>query len=86
MNSKEQPIDVIVVKRLWNHQLEPVKVMLVHKKKDLKLDEWLRFVEVTRNSILQHPDQYLVNHFDSKELVHQLVNKIFNDFLVDMKD
>jgi len=71
---------------MWNHQLEPIKVMLVHRKKDLSTEEWLRFVEVTRNSILQHPDQYLVSHFESEGILKPLVDKIFEDFINDLKD
>lgn len=81
----EEDIDIGVLKRRLNHELEPLKVMLVHKKGDLLPDDWLQFVEITRKSILQHPDQYLDRDFPSREVLETLINKIFEDFLSSSK-
>ena len=81
MENEKEIINAGVLKRRLNHELESIKVMLVHKKEDLPVEEWFQFVEATRKSILLHPDQYLEKDFPSKEILESTVNKVFEDFL-----
>jgi len=81
MEKEKETVDAGALKRRLNHELESIKVMLVHKKGDLPIAEWLQFVEVTRKSILLHPDQYLEKDVPSKEILETIINKIFEDFL-----
>jgi hypothetical protein len=81
MENERETIDTGILKRRLNHELESIKVMLVHKKGSLPIEEWYQFVETTRQRILLHPDQYLEKDFPSKEILESTVNKIFEDFL-----
>lgn len=74
-------MDIGVLKRRWSHELEPIKVMLVHRKRELAPEEWIRFVELTKKSVLRNPDQYLENNFPRKEILDTVIPLIFDDFL-----
>ena len=73
--------DTAYYKRRFNITLEPIKVMLVNKKKEIPSDEWLAFVNRTKAGVLHHPDQYLGSELPLKEEMAKIVEQIFNDFL-----
>ncbi|HEY3404437.1 MAG TPA: hypothetical protein VGK59_13705 [Ohtaekwangia sp.] len=79
--------EIASYKRRFNHQLEPIKVMLVKKKKEMMKQEWLEYTDRTRKSILKNPDQYLM--WDTKlpdaALLENVINRIFDDFIMHMK-
>jgi hypothetical protein len=68
-------------KRKFNHALEPIKVMLVRQQAMRSNKDWVAFVERTRISVIEHPDQYLGATLPDQAMVHKLVNVIFDDFL-----
>ena len=77
--------EVTSIKRRFNHQLEPIKVMLVNKKNDMTREEWIEFIDRTRRSVLDHPNQYLDHHTPNTDLVEFIINRIFNDFIDNFK-
>lgn len=73
--------EIASFKRKFNNQLEPIKVMLIHRKIGLTREEWVNFVSVTRQSIIDHPDQYLDCDLPDKSTFEFLVEKIFEEFV-----
>jgi hypothetical protein len=70
-------------RRRFNIALEPIKVMLVNKKRTLSLVRWLSFVNSTKHSVLSHPDQYLGDELPEREVLEPIVGTIFSEFLRD---
>jgi len=73
--------EILYYRRKFNNALEPIKVMLVDKKRELTLQTWLTFVNQTRDRVLINPDQYLGDQLPPAELMTQVVNDIFRDFV-----
>jgi hypothetical protein len=73
----------IYYRRRFNIALEPIKVMLVNKKRTLTLVKWLGFVNRTKSSVLTYPDQYLGEELPSKDVMEPIVSTIFSEFLKD---
>lgn len=67
-------------KRKFNHQLEPIKVMLVHRRDALTHEAWLDFVSRTRVSILEKPHQFL-EELPERSMFEYLVDTIFKEFV-----
>ncbi|CAN5343490.1 hypothetical protein BH10BAC4_BH10BAC4_23310 [soil metagenome] len=65
----------------FNRALEPIKVMMVKRKLDLSLNEWISFVERTKMSIIAHPQEYLGDELPAKDGLVELIENIFKDFL-----
>lgn len=74
-------IEMARLKRRFNLELETIKVMMTHKKREMENSEWLDFVKRTRVSIVNHPDQFLTQTLPVQEVVDTLVCKIFDEFL-----
>ncbi len=68
-------------RRKFNTALEPIKVMLVNKKRTLTLATWMAFVNKTKTSVLESPTEYLGENLPEKELTNQIVDSLFSDFL-----
>jgi hypothetical protein len=68
-------------RRKFNTALEPIKVMLVNKKRTLTLATWMAFVNKTKASVLERPVEYLGDNLPEKELTSQIVDSLFSDFL-----
>ena len=68
-------------RRKFNTALEPLKVMLVDKKRTLTLATWMAFVNKTRTSVLESPKEYLGENLPAKELTNEIVDSLFSDFL-----
>lgn len=66
----------------FNRLLEPIKVMLVNRKKNLSPEDWNDFVQQTKLSVIGHPDQYLGAEIPRQALLVSIVNKIFEEFIV----
>ena len=75
------PTQIASFKRKFNNQLEPIKVMLVHLKEGMSSEEWINVVVNTKQSILNHPDQYLGSGLPNKVVIEFVIQKIFEDFL-----
>lgn len=71
-------------KRKFNYALEPIKVMLMHQQSVLKKQEWLRFVERTKLSIIHQPEQYIGQDLPERKVVADIVSVIFEEFLEDV--
>lgn len=68
-------------RRKFNTALEPIKVMLVNKKRTQTLSTWLAFVNKTKASVLLRPSEYLGENLPPKEVTDQIVDSLFSDFL-----
>jgi hypothetical protein len=68
-------------RRKFNTALEPLKVMLVNKKRTLTLQSWMAYVNKTKTSVLSSPAEYLGNQLPPKEMTDQIVDSLFSDFL-----
>jgi hypothetical protein len=68
-------------KRKFNNTLSPIKAMLVSRRGTLPKAEWLSFVERTKESVINQPDQYLGRDLPDKIAVGLLVRAIFEEFL-----
>lgn len=71
-------------KRKFNYALEPIKVMLMHQQGILKKQEWLRFVERTKLSVIHKPEQYIGQDLPESKVVADIVSTIFEEFLEDV--
>lgn len=68
-------------RRKFNTALEPIKVMLVNKKRTQTLATWIAFVNKTRTSVLSRPKEYLGENLPPDEMTSQIVDSLFSDFL-----
>lgn len=68
-------------RRKFNTALEPIKVMLVNKKRTLTLATWMLFVNKTKESVLERPVEYLGANLPEKEITDSIVDSLFSDFL-----
>jgi hypothetical protein len=68
-------------RRKFNTALEPIKVMLVNKKRTLTLPTWLAFVNRTKARVMSSPNEYLGEKLPPEELTKEIVNSLFTDFL-----
>jgi len=73
--------EILYYRRKFNNALEPIKVMLVDKKRKLTLATWISFVNQTRDRVIMSPHQYLGEQLPPKELMTTIVNDIFRDFV-----
>jgi hypothetical protein len=72
---------VRAVKRKFNHALEPIKVMLVNRKPVLPEQDWLQFVQHTRERVMLHPGEYLGDALPEQAMIDHVVAMIFDEFL-----
>jgi len=73
--------ETLYYRRKFNNALEPIKVMLVDKKRKLTLTTWINFVNQTRDRVLVSPHQYLGEQLPPAELMTTIVTDIFRDFV-----
>jgi hypothetical protein len=73
--------ETLYYRRKFNNALEPIKVMLVDKRRKLTLSTWITFVNQTRDRVLISPHQYLGEPLPAKEQTARIVNDIFRDFV-----
>ena len=73
--------ETLYYRRKFNNALEPIKVMLVDKKKRLTLSTWLSFVNLTRDRVLVSPHQYLGEQLPPGDMLSRIVKDIFSDFV-----
>jgi hypothetical protein len=63
--------------------LEPMKAMLVNLEKSLSREEWLKFIDKTRLSIINNPEQYLGLDIPDHTSLGIIVSEIFDEFLLE---
>jgi hypothetical protein len=68
-------------RRKFNTALEPIKVMLVNKKRTLTLATWMAYVNKTKASVIDRPVEYLGDNLPAKEITDKIVDSLFSDFL-----
>ena len=73
---------VRAVKRKFNHALEPIKVMLVNRKPLLPAQEWVSFVNHTKERVRIHPGEYLGDALPEQAMIDHVVEMIFTEFLI----
>jgi hypothetical protein len=70
------------VRRKFSLVLKPIKILLLSKKNTLSKDDWFRFVQQTKESILKNPEEYLGNDLPDSAMIEDTVEFIFRDFLM----
>jgi hypothetical protein len=73
--------ETLYYRRKFNNALQPLKVMLVDRKRRLSLATWISFVNQIRDRVLVNPDQYLGDPLPPAAKMSQIVNDIFRDFV-----
>jgi len=73
--------ETLYYRRKFNNALEPIKVMLVDKKRKLTLASWISVVNQTRDRVLTSPHQYLGDQLPPENLMSSIIHKIFRDFV-----
>ena len=63
--------------------LEPMKAMLVNLERNVSRDQWLQFVEKTRLSIINNPEQYLGLDIPDRISLRIIVSEIFDEFVLE---
>ncbi len=61
--------------------LEPMKAMLVNLEHHLSREEWLQFVDKTRLSIINKPEQYLGLDIPDADSLQLIITTIFEEFV-----
>jgi hypothetical protein len=64
--------------------LEPVKAMLVNLESTLPREEWLQFIDKTRQSIINKPEQYLGWDIPDHVSLTIIITEIFSEFVVEV--
>lgn len=63
--------------------LEPMKAMLVNLESTLSREDWLQFVDKTRISIINKPEQYLGLDIPDNDSLSIIVSEIFHEFILE---
>ena len=74
-----------VYKRRFDTRLKHIKVILMSNLKTMSSDEWNRFVEETKDSILKNPIHFLGDDLPAPEITREVIIHVFNGFLQDIK-
>jgi hypothetical protein len=67
-------------KSQFNRKLSPIKLVLMKKKEQLTFEDWLGFVERTKESILNNPSEYLGAELPSADVIKITMEIIFKEF------
>jgi hypothetical protein len=73
--------ETLYYRRKFNNALQPLKVMLVDRKRRLSLATWISFVNQIRDRVLVNPHQYLGDALPPAAQLSEIVNDIFRDFV-----
>jgi hypothetical protein len=73
--------ETLYYRRRFNNALEPLKVMLVDKKRKVTLVTWISLVNQVRDRVLVSPPQYLGHQLPPPEQLSRIVNDIFREFV-----
>ena len=68
-------------KARFRFALKPFFVMLNDKRKVMAHDQWMVFIEQTRNSILANPVDFLGDDLPDPSLMRDVLDDIFEEFL-----
>lgn len=67
-------------KTKFRYALKPFFVMIVAKRKELTLNEWLELVEQTKRSIKSNPQEFLGSDLPESALLMDILDEIFVEF------
>jgi hypothetical protein len=54
----------------------------MEKRKSLSKDDWFKFVQQTKERILENPEEYLGSNLPEMDLIKDTVEFVFHDFLI----
>lgn len=60
--------------------LEPIKEMILYKQALLPREEWINFLNRTRISIINSPEQFLAVNVPDRQWLIKVINEIFREF------
>jgi hypothetical protein len=62
--------------------LKPIKILLLNKHKSLSKDDWFKFVQHTKERVLENPSEYLGSDLPDEHIVRDTIEFVFQDFLL----
>jgi hypothetical protein len=68
-------------KRKFRNALQPLFVMLIHRKVKMDHIEWRRYVQRTMTRVKENPQEFLGVDIPSPNLVSDIVDDIFFEFI-----
>ena len=77
--------ETTLFRKRFHKSLEPFKIMLASRRSEMSEQEWLAFVEKTKESALGHPDQHLGQELPPPETLRLIVQNIFNELINRMR-
>jgi hypothetical protein len=69
-------------KRKFRNSLEPVMVMLIHRKSKISFDQWNDLVTRTKASIINNPVEFLGSGLPDQNSVKDIIEILFDEFLL----
>jgi hypothetical protein len=73
--------EIIIFKSVFRIALRPMMDLFDHKKKTLNPDQWVKFINTTKSRIISNPDQFLGKDLPSAQLILEITEEIFADYL-----
>lgn len=73
--------ETTLFRKKFHKSLEPFKVMLAGRRNEMSEQEWLGFVEKTKESVLGHPDEYLGQELPPPKTIRLIVQDIFDELI-----
>ena len=68
-------------KRRFRNALQPLFVMLIHRKPEMDVWEWQNFVKQTMGRVKENPYDFLGADLPERSLLASIVDDIFTEFL-----
>ena len=68
-------------KRRFRNALQPLFVMLIHRKSDMDNWEWKRYVTTVMSRVKEKPNEFLGPDIPSPSLMSDIVDDIFTEFI-----
>ncbi len=70
------------IRRKFSLVLKPIKILLLEKRKSLSKDDWFKFVQQTKERILENPAEYLGSDLPETDVMRDSVEFVFHDLLL----
>lgn len=72
-------------KRKYDRELKHVKIILSQERRRMPVNEWLQFVQKTKDCILSAPDSFFGNELPVQSVLSEAIDKVFECFLEDQR-
>ena len=72
-------------KRKFDRALRHIKVLLLHKKQEMTLEEWENFVSETKMTILKNPGEFFCFELPGRDVTNAAIIQVFEGFAQDQK-